>query len=274
MSDEMATREGLGFQRDADYVRKLLADPAARKRATDGFRAMSADEAEYLSDRYRVEREATAAASVVERVRDLSGGISIEDDYPDGAYVGVRVTRDLTASERQAIGQRARRYRVIRVRYSERELGKVQDALLPKNGRPVIDLQTSSVDTDRNAVVLDYTGGSITELKRRFGGRLIARRRAASRPGCRTPDRYEIARRTLTLHWMASPNGLVGPPRAEVREEGDRVLVAGVNSRTTGPIKAILLPDEPQKATATLKRPLGDRKVISILTGRAVPRNR
>lgn len=277
----MQLRREFGFRADRAYVERLQRDPAARARQApeDGAAfPLTADEKPYFKDRYVVQDETGAVARYVGRIRGLSGGVSIEDDGERGAYVGLRVTRDLTKTERRALAQRARRLRLTRVRYSEAELEhthrQVDDATTQSSP---VDFQESGVDTDRNAVVLEYTSRSpdaADALKRRFGDRLVAIRRPVSRPACVAPTSYRVAAdgRRITLHWRSEPGGLVGRPRAEVREVGDHVLVGGIENHTTGAVAPVYRPPVSRTARTTLSRPLGTRDLVAIRSGRKVPR--
>src|SRR5207244_3164125 len=96
----ISARTQSGLPHGRAYVERLDRDRAANKRgyATLDF-PMTAREARYFEDRSRVEQEANRVGQFVDRSPRLSGGISIEDDYPRGAHVRLRVTRRLRRSE-------------------------------------------------------------------------------------------------------------------------------------------------------------------------------
>lgn len=279
-----SSRREYGFRADRKYVERLQRDPAARARGSSEDGAdfpVTARERRYFSDRFRVEGEALQVGRYLGSIRGLSGGVSIEDDGRRGAYVGVRITRALTAIERRAVAERARRFELRRVRFSQVELARAQRQIeaVAFSERSRVEHQESGVDIDRNAVVLEYTSRSpdaADSLQQRFGRRLVAVRQPVSIPGCIAPASYAIGSggRTLSLRWSINPEGLVGRPRAEVREVGDRVLVGGVENYTTAAVRAILRPDVSRRVVATLSRPLGDRSVVSIPNGKLVPRGR
>ena len=275
-----AVRRDFRLRADRPYVVSLQRDPAARRRRTaeNGDIPLTADEAAYFSDRYRVEEEAGAVGRYVGRIAGLSGGVSIEDDGRRGAYVGLRVTRRLRQAERAQVARRARRFRIRRVRFSERHLRQIQEQVgdIAFAEGSAIDAQELSVDIDRNAVVLVHTSSrdATRALEKRFGASLAVVRRPATRPACVAPARYTVSKDGLvvTLFWSVDPGGLVGAPRAVARELEDRVLLSGVDDHTTGAITLVDRPDVIRRASVRLTQPLGDRRVLAIKTGRAIRR--
>jgi hypothetical protein len=268
------SRQQLTLPHARALVERLDRDPAARRR---GFAEldfpMRPQDVAYLRDRTRVEDEADRVGRVVERVRGLSGGLSTEDDFPRGAYVLVRVTRPLRARERAAVAAVARRVRTRRVRFSERRLRAAADSLdADALARAGVQLQGWGVDTDRNAVEVEYSSDRPdAEDLIRAGRRepFVFARVPALSPTCTAPDAVAVAadRRTLTLRYTTS--GSIDPAlaRVQVAERADRVEVVVVEQSPP----FVTSDAVPRSVTVTLAAPLGDRRVVSLLTRRPLP---
>jgi hypothetical protein len=234
---------------------------------------VTAREARYFNDRYRVSEEAGRVGRLADRVLGLSGGVSIEDDYPRGAYVALRVTRRVSAPRLRSFRRRARRLRLFRVDTSERSLRRLQ-ARIEKDSKfqeaAGIALQSVGVRIELNKVDFEFSSDrpdSEALLRARYGPKVFLTRVAAWTPGCDNPDSYRLEPdgRTLTVFWETS--GSARNHRVEVREIGDRVLIGAVSDFPP----FITLDARGRSASVTLAGPLAQRRVLSIVTRKPVP---
>jgi hypothetical protein len=274
IEDAISARQLWGLPHSRALVRRLDHDKAAIERQYDiliDF-PLTAREARYFEDRYLVSEEAGRVGRLAERVRGLSGGVSIEDDYPRGAYVLLRVTRRVQAARLRSFRRRAPRLHLRRVETSERALGRLQDVIdddstfQETNG---IDFQSSGVDIDRNQVEFEFSSerpDAEALLRARYGRKVFLTRVPAWRPGCANPDAYRLEPdgRTLTVFWTTS--GSARNPRVEVREIGDRVLIGAVSDFPP----TVTADAQSRSASVTLPQPLAQRRVVSIVTRKAV----
>ena len=92
----MAQRAEFGFRADEAYVRELI-----RRGVWEydvGYIPVTPEENEYLRLRDKLDLGAKARR-YLKRRRDLSGGVSIRDDWPRETYILVHLTRDRAAHE-------------------------------------------------------------------------------------------------------------------------------------------------------------------------------
>ena len=97
-------RASFGFRSDIPYVEELI-----RRGVWEydvGYIPVTPAENRYLRLRDRLFLGRRAERYLRVR-RDLDGGISIEDDWPRGPYLLVRLTRDQAAHEATSSGSRA-----------------------------------------------------------------------------------------------------------------------------------------------------------------------
>jgi hypothetical protein len=202
----------------------------------------------------------------------LSGGISLEDDYPRGAYVLLRVTRPLTPREGRTLHRAARRLRIRHVRHSEEFLENRQDAIdFTRARKEGVVIWGAEVDNDRSAVDVTYSSDRVDAeavLRRLYRGPLLFTRVPASTPGCSDPTSYRLDADGRTLHLRWGTSGSATNHRVEVKELPDRILVGGVDDFP--PI--ITLDLVYREATVTLAASLGTRSVLSAETHKTVPR--
>lgn len=270
LRDVVRARKDFTFPASLALVERLDRDPAARRRG-GGFFPMRPAEAAYLRDRVRAERD---AGRIGRRLRDsepLSGGISIEDDYPRGAFVRVRITRALTPAERRDLRAGVRFVRFQRVARSYRQLRRQQDRIdfdaLRSEG---IDISSTSPDIDRNAVDVEFSSprpDAEDVIQERYGPGLLLVRIPSTFDSCASPDGYTVGADGRTLALSFGSSGSLVSSRVEVTESATQVSVAVVE--TLPPFQTADL--RLYEAQVTLAAPLGDRRVVSTLTRKAVP---
>ena len=267
----MHSRRLLSLPASRALVARLARDRAARRRgrAAYGF-PLRHTELAYLQDRERLQERADDAARIIERTRGLSGGSSLEDDFPRGAYLALRVTRALTRAERAALAGTGLRVRVLRVARSLRSLLRVQDRIdssaLEREG---IAAHSTGPDVDRNVVEVVFSSDrsdAAAVLRARHGAAVRPVRVPALSPACTTPDAYDVAAddRTLTLTYTTSGGPDPALARVQLRELPDRVEVVVVEQLPPG----LAIDAVRATATTTLAAPLAGRPVVSLLTRR------
>ena len=134
----MAQRAEFGFRADEAYVRELI-----RRGVWEydvGYIPVTPEENGYLRLRDKLDLGAKARR-YLKRRRDLSGGVSIRDDWPREPYILVHLTRDRAAHEANL--KRLVRFpgnlRTDQVLYSERQL----DELANRIGDDAEELETA-----------------------------------------------------------------------------------------------------------------------------------
>lgn len=266
------SRLAFGLPHGRAYVRRLERNPVARRRGEDYFDfAMTGRELRYFKDRGRVEREAGRVHRVINRIGGLSGGIVIEDDYPTGAFIRVRITRELTSRETRSLRKLARRLRFKRVQFSERYLERlaalIADEFMSDERRLALGIEIwgVGVELDRNAVSVEFSSDrsdSEAVLVARYGPLIQLERLQPITTECEDPSGFWIAPDGITLGVIWGASGSAINARVEVREYPDRVLVGGVNE-----LPHVWTADlAQQSATVVLASPLASRKVYSIVT--------
>ena len=172
--EQITQRKQYGFRSDRPFVESLQTQGLIYRRLGDLW--VTAEEARYL-DRRNALRLGSPATRYLRRHADVSGSWDVRDDWPRGAYVAVFVADD-PAKHRAAIKRLAatpRFTRVVRVRYSDRELRRVRDridrdqARLRRAGFTVDTADTES-GTDRVDVALvTRRTDAAAYFKRRYG---------------------------------------------------------------------------------------------------------
>ena len=270
----MADRAGFGFRADRAYVRMLIRKDMWESDV--GWIPVTRREDAYLRLRDRL-RLGARAHRYLRRHRDLSGGISIEDDWPREPYILVRLTRD---RKRHAIAlRRLARFpdnlRTRSVALSYRQLRMLQDQISFEAHRADgFHVMGTAPEIDRNDVLIELITAR-TDHRAYFAERYG--------PHVRT----EVIARTLTspgcgdlFGWLPGPvptqivlvfeaGGGTVADHAEVVEHADRVEVALVvqepNGFTTAESRAAHF-------TVTLAAPLGDRPIVDVQTGKRLGR--
>ena len=274
LRETIAARRDYGFPHDRDFVRRVLANPANSRPVFEGMFAMTRRERAYFAARNSLTqtRRFRRLDAYMRRHRDEFGDLSIEDDYPRPAYLQLRVTRR-PAAHRTAIRRFGIPFRIELVRYTERELDAIQDAIdfdaLEAMGIHAIsagggaedwvDLEVATERADVEEVVLRMYGPAV---------RVHVVGPTPTFLECTRPDRYEVSAdgRTLTVHFGES--GSITPRHLEVVET-DYGVDVGVVIETPFFTHADL---RQYSLTATLAKPLGERVVRSIEYGYRVPR--
>jgi hypothetical protein len=266
--EQIRQRERYGFRADRAYVESLQASGVVYRSLGD--LRVTPEEARYL-DRRRALRLGAPATRYLRRHERVSAWWDVRDDWPRGAYVAVFIADD-PARHRAAIKRLAaspRFTRVVRVRYSDRELERVRDridrdeARLRRAGFTAAYSETEA-GTDRvDVTVITRRTDAAAYFKRRYGPmvRTIVIARSRSLEGCVDVDRFEIAPDglTLTLSWSNA-----GPPeRFEVSERADRVVI--------GVVERVRVDEgfgeESGSGEVKLGAPLGDRAVYDANDG-------
>jgi hypothetical protein len=264
-----------GFRRDRAYVRRVQ----RTGRSDETGVAFTPREWRYLRMRSRIENSGWGVDRYLRRHPDLSGGTSIEDDWPRGPYLLVRLTRDqaLHEAELKRIYRYPENLRTALVPYSERYLRDVQDALdwdaAEADG---FDIRGTSVDIDYHRVAVDLVTAR-TDHARYFAeryGPAVVTRVIATEPtylSCAQTRGYRLSPggRSLRLLYFSGGSGRF--ERVELTERGGRVDVGIVERRSHGFETADL---RFESRVIRLRRPLGDRRVVDAGTGKAVRRVR
>jgi hypothetical protein len=253
-------------------VERAERHPRRRRPMEANGAALTPREYAYLVDRRRVQEGASAIGRYERRFPATAGGTSIEDDYPRGAYVAVRFTRDL-ARHRAALRRIARvRFKVVRVAYSERELARLQDRISDDDralARLGIHPTALFVDVTRNRVEVEATSprpDARAVFARRYGrrARLVVVAKERYRSECQHLDGYTLPQPAqLRLRWGNS--GSVDFERTVLREEPDRVIVGVIVRVPQGFLTADL---SIRETVVDLGAPLGTRQVVDASTGR------
>ena len=266
-------RRGFGFRSDKAYVRMLV------RRGTwayDGYMPATPREQRYLRLRDRL-RLGVRASRYLERRPNLAGGVSIEDGWPRGPYMLVRLTRD-RARHARALRRRARfprNLRTVRVPVSERALRRIQDRIdFDAHATDGFDVKTTTVDIYSSKVQV----GLITKrtdhrayFRARYGRhvRTFVIATAQTSPECAEIVGYDVSADGLTLTVRYASGGGATFDRAELVEHDDRVEIGIVEQGPNGPRTADY---REGTATVTLSRPLGARRVVDATTGKRVRR--
>lgn len=270
----MEDRRRFGFRSDEAYVRKLI-----RRGMWEydvGYMPATPRENRYLRLRDRLDLGA-AARRYLRRRPNLSGGVSIEDDWPGEPYILVRLTRD-RAKHTRALKRRARfprNLRTVRVQISERALRRIQDRIDFDAHEPDgfhvtgsgVDIRTGTVGIELITKRTDHA----EYFRARYGPRVrtFVIHTELTSPECAKIVSYDVASDRLTLTLTYESGGGATFDRVEFVEYHDRVEIGVVEQGPNGPRRANLLYVE---TTVALARPLGSRRVIDATTGKRVRR--
>jgi hypothetical protein len=217
-----------------------------------------------LSDKRRVER-------YLDRRPGLSGGISIEDEWPEGPYLQVLLTRDQAVHEPELKRRYRYRLKTALVQVPSAELRALQDRIsadwdaLEAEG---FDIQAVGIDTEANRVDVSMISAR-ADHQAYFHARYGAAVRTFAVPSderlaCARLDGVRVSStgRSLVLLWTHSSGEELAT--VELTEHPDRVEVGIVEREPFfgGPDDAIS-----GRTRVQLSRPLGDRRVIDAATG-------
>ncbi len=280
LRETISIRKAFGLPHGRAFVRRINADAAARRRARAieliGF-PMTAHELWYMRMRERFEHGPASRRlyRYLRTQRATLAGTSIEDDYPRSPYMLIHFTRDL-ARQRRAIAKRfPLRFVVHRVRYTQRELFRIQDSIdFDELEREGIHFVSSVPEPERSRVRLEVTTArsDVREVVRRLYGPAVFVRVIATTPtylACSSPETYSVSEDGRTLDVSYIDSGSVTPRYVEIVETPTEVRVGIVTEVPRGVVTSDAVP---YTLSVTLSEPLGDRVVRSIRSGRRVKR--
>jgi hypothetical protein len=265
----MAYRRLFGLPSQRAYVRRVQRSDA--RRDDQGF-AFTRREWRYWRKRERIQDSASRVDGYVDRRPGLEGGVSIEDDWPKGPYLLVRVTRD--PERHQAALRRIypHRLRTIAVQYSGAELLALQDRIsdeLDALEAEGFDIFSFGVDIEANRVVVQMVSARAdhqASFQARYGPAVATFATPEdTRLDCARMDDVRVSStgRSLVLLWTYSSGEAL--ETVELTEHPNRVEV-GIVQRVPffgGPDDALR-----GRTRVQLSQPLGDRRVIDAATGR------
>lgn len=266
LREDMRQRARYGFRADRAYVRSLTT------RSRQHLIPVTPAEERYLDRRAELRLGARASRYLRDRPA-ISAWWDVRDDWPRGAYVAVFIADD-PAEHRAAIRRRAaypRATRVVRVRYSDRELRRVSDRIerdverLDRAGFHGVETDLLE-GTDRVDVSLATSRADhAAYFKRRYGAmvrtRVISTRREV--PYCVDASSFEIAPDGLsvTVSWQDGP---AAPHAVEVVEGADRVSIGIVDTYELG---TATTGESGGTASVRLRAQLGSRAVYDANDG-------
>ena len=270
----MEDRRRFGFRSDRAYVRKLV-----RRGMWEydvGYMPATPRENRYLRLRDRLELGERAQRYLARRP-NLSGGTSIEYDWPRGPYILVRLTRDRAKHTRE-LRERARfprNLRTVRVPVSYRTLRRIQDSVDFDAHEPDgFHVKMTSVEIETSKVEI----GLITKrtdhaeyFAARYGPHVVTFVMATelTSPECAEIVGFHASPDGMALTVRYASGGGATFDRYELVEHDDRVEIGIVEQGPNGPRTADYVE---QEATVVLSRPLGSRHVIDATTGKRVRR--
>jgi hypothetical protein len=273
IQEYQAARRSFGFRSDKPYVRKLIAR-GVRAYDLGGF-PVTAREKRYLRLRDRLEL-GRAASRYLRRRPNLSGGISVEDDWPRGPYLLVRLTRD-RAHHTRALRRRARfprHLRTVLVGVSERELVQLQERIdwdaAGADGFVIVGSAPDIVSGKVELELITRRSDHREYFRARYGPRVLARVIATelTSPECAAISHYRPGPDTMSVTVAYESGGGAEFDRAELLETDDRVEVGVIVQAYNGPRTA---DSRTAEHTVELSRPLGRRRVVDATTGKTVP---
>jgi hypothetical protein len=268
----MKARRQFGFRGGKAYVRKLIRRGMWAYGA--GSMPATAREKRYLRLRDRLALGAAASRYLIRRP-NLSGGVSIEDDWPRGPYMLVRLTRDRPLHTRRLkrLARFPRNLRTARVQVSERELSRIQDRIDFDAHEPEgFHIAGTTVDIYTGTVAIDLITRRTDHLeyfRARYGPyvRTYVIATELTSPECAEILSYRTAPDGLSLQLRYASGGGATFDHVELAEYDDRVELGVVEQGPNGPRTADYRVGE---ATVALSRPLGARTVIDATTGKRV----
>jgi hypothetical protein len=265
-------RREFGFRHDRAYVRRLVRRDVWEYDV--GEFPVTPRENRYLRLRDRLGFE-PGIDRYLRAHPGLSGGISIEDDWPRGPYLLVRVTRR-PAFHLRGLKRVARfpdNVRTIKVERSERELRRLQNRVsFRAHTADGFHVQGAGVDIDTGTVEIELITARTDHaayFRARYGPhvRTTVIATELTRLECARLDGYRPSPdgRSLLLQWTTG--GGAELERVEVVEHADRVEIGVVERVPNG---ARTLEARYMEHTVALSSPLAGRRVIDAALGRAV----
>ena len=269
----MADRREFGFRSDKAYVRKLI------KRGVweydVGYIPVTRRENRYLRLRDRLEL-GPRVDRYLRRRPGLSGGVSVEDDWPREPYLLVRVTRDAERYERvlRRLARFPRNLRTKRVDRSYRSLRRLQGRIdWDAHAADGFHVTTTGIRVSRNQVVI----GVITKradaepyFRARYGDGVTTEVLATelTSPSCADLFGYRPAPDGMSIVIGYEAGGGAQFDHFELVEHPDRIEVAVVVQISNGPITA---DSRRAEAIVPLAAPLGTRRIVDTTTGKRLP---
>ena len=270
----MADRARFGFRADRAYVRMLIRKDMWESDV--GWIPVTPREDAYLRLRDRL-RLGARADRHLRRHRDLSGGISVEDDWPRGPYLLVRLTRD-RKRHTVALRRRARfpdNLRTTSVALSYRQLRQLQDRIsFDAHTTDGFHVVGTAPDIDRNEVQVELITARTDHrayFAERYGPHVRTKviARTLTSPGCGDLFGWLPGPDPTQIVLMFEAGGGTVADHAEVIEHADRVEVALVVQVPNGPTTS---ESRTERFTVTLAAPLGDRPIVDVQTGKRLRR--
>jgi hypothetical protein len=265
----MEFRRKFGLPSGRRYVRRVQRSGA--RRDDQGY-AFTRREWRYWRQRSRIElSDKRPVDRYLARRPGLSAGASIEDDWPEGPYLLVRLTRDRAVHGSALKRLYPHRLRTVLARYPSAELRAVRDRIsadrdaLEAEG---FDIQGLSIDTDASRVDVSMISARADHqayFQARYGPTVRTFAAASDeRIACAKLDGVRVSStgRSLLLLWTHSSGEELAT--VELTEHRDRVEVGIVEREPLlgGPDDALR-----GRTRVQLSRPLGDRRVIDAATG-------
>jgi hypothetical protein len=268
----MEDRRRFGFRSDRAYVRKLV-----RRGMWEydvGYMPATPRENRYLRLRDRLELGERARRYLGRRPH-LYGGLSIEDDWPRGPYLLVRLTRD-RAKHTRALRERARfprNLRTVRVAVSYRGLRRIQERVdFDAHEADGFHVMSTGISIGAGKVRI----GLITKrtdhaeyFAARYGPHVETHVMATelTSPECAEIVGFHASPDGLTLTVRYASGGGAEYERYELVEHDDRVEIGIVEQGSNG-FRTLERVEKEQ--AVVLSRPLGTRRVIDATTGKRV----
>lgn len=268
-------RREYGLRSDRDWVRRLV---RTRRTSQEWDSPLTRRERRYFSLRNRL-RAPRAVDVYLARRPGLSGGISIEGDYPT-PYLHIRVTRDRAVHEpelRRLYPFPDRNLRVSQVQFSYDELLAAQDRI-DWDALEADDFDVTStwpdIDTNRLIVALiTKRTDHVQVFAARYGPAVmpvvIATEQTALE--CTKADAYRPSADGRSLRVLWTTGGGARFERIELMERRGRVEIGIVERVPNGPRTSEGIP---AGRTVRLSRPLGGRRVVDAATGKTLRRGR
>jgi hypothetical protein len=270
VKDFAAQRAEFGFRHDLPYVRYLIKQGVWEYDV--GYIPVTKRENRYLRLRDKLDL-GRRASHYLHLHADVSGGVSVQDDWPREPYLLVGFTHDRAKYERAL--RRLARYphnlRTKTVRFSERHLDRLSDRIWDDSKKLraigfILEEGSSNTDTGKVEIglITKRTDGA-AYFERHYGPvKVTVVATEESSPVCTKSSSFKIAPdgMSLTVGW--SSGGGAKAETIELTEYPDRVEVGAVERRYNG---ATTLEAFGLEKTVALSAPLGERPVIDAATG-------
>lgn len=277
VSGAQSFRRALGFRSDRPYVVSVLRDRRYRRSVREFGTALTPQEQLYVRDRWALSLKTDMVKRhAVEKAGEDFVSLRVEDDFPAGAYIAVRVAKDVDRYARELSGL-GLPIRVIAAPFSEQELKAVAESIWPQHARLEAEgiwLSSWGPGTDEDRVVVSVISAradAIQVVEHFFGpavrAEVIATRRYTN--VCTPAGGYSASPRGRTLRVFWRTNGVFKLVSVKVRETARSVRIAIIERAPNGPVT--LTAEEPE-VLVKLRKPLGRRAVVDAETGRRLRR--